>query len=110
MGCDSWIFVHKHIAKAEDGNGRVIERKVLWNYSSWEIGEMVTSAFDLPNGTYRSTCSEHLLDFADNCLYKLKTNKKKYKDPVLLKQAFNDIKKSLRNLDPRDDFFVSVDW
>jgi hypothetical protein len=105
MSCDSWVFVHKHIADAEDGNGRVIERKVFWNYSSWEIGQEFTEVFDLPNGTYRSTCPEHLIAFADNCLDKLDPQDNDYEYG-----AFQELKKLLQDTDPRDNYFVSVDW
>jgi hypothetical protein len=105
MGCDSWVFVHKHISDAEDGNGRVIERKVLWNYSSWEIGEMFTVSLALPNGTYRSTCSEDLLEFAGNCLDKIDPE-----EHSLMHSAFVDMVDLLQDTDPRDNFFVSVDW
>ena len=105
MGCDSWVFVHKHIADAEDGNGRVIERKVLWNYSSWEIGQQFTDTFDLPNGTYRSTCPGHLIAFADDCLGKCDSQESEYEYA-----AYLELKELLQNTDPSDNYFVSVDW
>ena len=105
MSCDSWIFVHKHIADAEDGNGRIIERKVLWNYPTWEIGEMFTDKFDLPNGTYRSTCPDHLIDFANECLSNLDAQ-----THSMIHNAFTEMKDLLQDTDPRDNYFVSVDW
>ena len=105
MGCDSWVFVHKHISDAEDGNGRVIERKVLWNYGSWEIGEMFVNSYDLGNGHYRSTCAEDLIVFADECLSELDANKNTYEYA-----AFKEMKELLEDPDERANYFVSVDW
>jgi len=105
MSCDSWIFVHKHISDAEDGNGRVIERKVLWNENSWEIGQMFTDKFYLPNGTYRSVSPEALVEFAEDCL----AHPDAAQDPYT-SSAFMEMKESLNDPDPRDNYFVSVDW
>lgn len=105
MSCDSWIFVHKHIANADDGNGRIIERKVLWNIKSWELGEQFACYFALSNGTYRSTCSEYLLNFAEQMLTSYDPNVNPDEHEALI-----EITGLLQDVDPRDDFFVSVDW
>jgi len=105
MGCDSWIFVHKHIANCDDGNGRIIERKVFWNFSSWETGSAICDAFSLDNGTYRSTSAEDLVDFAESRLNQFNTNSQAHEHDALA-----NLLGLLSNIDPNDDFFVSVDW
>jgi hypothetical protein len=105
MGCDSWVFVHKHIAHNDHNNGRIIERKVLWNYASWEIGSEMTKAFALPNGTYRSTCVEDLMVFASSCLDRFSCDEDPYEH-----KAFSELKTLLYAAESSDEFFVSVDW
>ena len=105
MSCDSWIFIHKHISDAEDGNGRIIERKVLWQYKSWKVGEMFANTFYLNNGSYRSTCPEHLIEFANECIAKLDITD--LHDEL---DAFKEMKVLLENPDVRNNYFVSVDW
>jgi len=105
MSCDNWVFVHKHIADAEDGNGRIIERKVLWNPTSWDIGYSMTATFDLSNGTYRSTCPEYLIDFANDCLEKFNSDEQKFERDALI-----ELKEKLVKSDPKDNYFVSIDW
>jgi len=68
MSCDSWIFVQKNVSESEDRNEQTTERKALWNYSSWSIGELFASRFGLSSGDYRSAHLEDLITFAEDCI------------------------------------------
>jgi len=105
MSCDSWIFVHKHIANCDDGNGRVIERKVFWNHKSWEVGHHFTVAFGLDSGYYTSTCREDLLLFVNKMIQSL--------DRVDNQYDYDECCSLLKELERSSDdydYFVSIDW
>ena len=103
MSCDSWVFVYKHIADAEDGNGEIIERKVLWNVNSWEIGDCMNAHFNLYCGAIRSAYPDELIDFADDCLEEFDSDEQKFERDVLI-----ELKEKLVNPDPSDRYWVAT--
>jgi hypothetical protein len=100
----SYVFVHKHITHAEDGNGRIIERKVLWQSDSFLIGEHFMENFDLDDGDYRGTSPDLLLEFAGEHLDELNNETSSEEKSSLL--AFQ---KLLAGACETDNYFVSAD-
>jgi len=100
----SYVFVHKHIANAEDGNGRIIERKVLWQSDSFLIGERFMENFDLDDGDYRGTCPELLCEFANEHLKEVDDDTSSEEKSSLLA-----IPNLLAGACETDNYFVSAD-
>jgi hypothetical protein len=100
----SWVFLHKHIAHAEDGNGRIVERKVLWKSESTLIGKHFLKNFSLDDGDYRGTSPELLCKFANRCLENFGDTARREERTSLL-----EIKQLLAGACETDNYFVSSD-
>ena len=105
MSVDSWIFIDNHFASKDDGDGVIVERKVLWNCVSESIGLEFADSFDLDNGDYRNVCHEDLHAFADKCIASLGEDASAYHLNSLL-----SIKQLLESTIESDNFLVSIDY
>ena len=105
MSIDSWIFIENFIASKDDGRTAILERKVLWNSGSGDIGIEFADSFNLDNGDYRDVCREDLHAFADECIASLGEDACAYDLDSLL-----SIKQLLESTMESDNFSVSIDY
>jgi hypothetical protein len=105
MGIDSWIFIENHITNKDDGDAVILERKVLWNSESGDIGIEFADSFNLDNGDYRDVCREDLHAFVDECIASLGEDACSYDLNSLL-----SIKQLLESTMESDYFSVSIDY
>lgn len=105
MSCTSWIFVHKHLSDAPDGNGSIIERKVLWREDDADLGIALCSYFDLPNGGYQYASHNYLCEYLDDLI-----EKSPGESEGDLRKSLTDLRQIVGASSEDDDYFVSVDW
>lgn len=103
MGCTSWIIRHKRIGTNGENNASIIERSIVWDHDSWDVGHYLTSLFNLPNGGYIYRDSDDLREIIQDAIVE-----KEWSEQDI--RALEELSGLLTSIEVVDDLFVSVDY